>query len=76
MFETKRFLKENFKTPQGLLAFLRAYKAPLPGLKAVEKWFQRESIPADWLPILLGYLELDNGGPVSVVGYMARGNAQ
>lgn len=70
-FESKRFLVEKFGTVQGLLSFLRAYKAPTPNLKAVEKWFQRESIPSDWLPVLLAYLELDGGKPVSLVPYLS-----
>lgn len=70
MFKAKQFLKENFKTPQGVLSFLRAYGAPVPGAKAVEKWFQRDSVPAEWLPVLLAYLELDGGAPVSLRDYL------
>ena len=70
MFQTKRFLLEKFGSVQGLLSFLRTYSAPLPGAKAVEKWFQRESIPSEWLPVLLCYLELDNGAPISLAPYL------
>lgn len=70
MFKTKTFLIERFGNVQGLLSFLRAYDAPLPGAPAVEKWFQRESIPSEWLPILLSYLEIEKGAPVSLVSYL------
>lgn len=49
---------------------MRAYDAPLPKSTRVEKWFQRESIPADWFAILLAYLEIDRGKPVSLVVYL------
>ena len=74
MFKTKVFLVEMFGNVQGLLSFLRTYSAPLPGAKAVEKWFQRESIPSEWLPILLAYLEIDRGAPVSLVPYLSGGS--
>ncbi len=69
-FRTKKFLVENFQTVQGVMAFLRAYNAPLPNTKAVEKWFQRQSVPSEWLPVLLAYLELDRGEPVSLIIYL------
>lgn len=70
MFKHRKFLIEMFGSPQGLLSFLRAYDAKLPGVFAVEKWFKRESVPADWLPILLVYLEIDQGAPVSLSAYL------
>lgn len=71
-FRTKEFLVENFQTVQGVMAFLRAYNAPMPNLKTVEKWFQRQSVPSEWLPVLLAYLELDRGGPVSLTKYLGE----
>lgn len=70
MFNTKQFLVEMFGNPQGLLSFLRSYDAPLPGAAAVDKWFQRGSVPSDWLPILLAYIELDRGEPVRLSSYL------
>lgn len=70
-FGAKRFLTDKFGTVQGLISFLRAYKvAPLPNDRAVQKWFQRASIPSDWLPVLLAYLEIDRGGPISLIPYL------
>ena len=74
MFNAKQFLVEKFGSVQGLLSFLRAYGAPLPGVTAVEKWFQRESVPSDWLPLLLAYLEIDGGAPVSLTAYLGGGS--
>ena len=72
MFNYKAFLEENFKTPKGLLAFLAAYGADTPNGAAAEKWFQRGAVPGNWLPVLLAYLELDNGSPKSIVPYLVR----
>lgn len=72
MFKTKQFLVELFGTPQGVVAFLGAYGAELPGLFAVEKWFKRESVPSDWLVILLAYLEIEQGAPVSLKKYLGE----
>lgn len=74
MFDAKRFLVELFGSVQGLLSFLRAYDAPLPRASAVEKWFWRGSIPSDWLPVLLAYLELDRGAPISLTAYLGGGD--
>lgn len=69
-FHTSLFLREMFGNVQGLVSFLRAYDAPVPEAAAVAKWFSRQSIPSDWLPILLVYLEMDRGTPVSLVSYV------
>lgn len=70
MFRSKAFLADHFGNAQGVLAFLRAYNGPTPTDAAVLKWFQRGSVPGDWLTVLLCYLELDRGSPVSLVAYL------
>lgn len=70
MFRTKRFLVDHFSAPKGVISFLDAYGAALPKEPTVEKWFQRGSIPSEWLPVLLAYLEIDRGGPVSLIAYL------
>jgi hypothetical protein len=70
MFDTKLFLREKFGSVQGLISFLSAYDARLPNASQVEKWFQRESIPSDWWPVLLAYLELEAGTAVSISSYL------
>ncbi len=72
VFRTQAFLADFFRSPQGLLSFLRAYDVTPPGVSAVEKWFQRESVPSDWLPILLGFLEIDRGEPISLAAYLGE----
>lgn len=73
MFATKLFLEEKFKSPSALVSFLSAYDCQTPNISAVEKWFQRGAVPGFWFPLLVGYLELDEGRPVSIVRYFKKG---
>lgn len=73
MFDFQAFLKEQFNNPKGLTSFLCTYGAPLPQGAAVEKWFQRGSVPSGWFAILNAYLELDNGSPISLRKYIIHG---
>lgn len=71
-FRTKQFLVEMFGNPEGLLSFLRAYDAKLPGAPAVKKWFYRESLPVEWAWTLLAYLEIEHGAPISISKYLGE----
>lgn len=70
MFEAKRFLRERFQTVGGVVAHCRAAGVEPPNEEQVQKWFQRNSIPSDWLAKLLSLLEVESGGPVSLAPYM------
>lgn len=70
MLKATEFLVDNFKTPRELISFLEAYGVKAPEFPTVSKWFQRDAIPGSWLPILLAYLEIDQGSPVSIKRYV------
>lgn len=70
MFNTERFLKEQFKTPPELRALFSAYSITPPRDGTVSQWFVRASVPSTWFPVLLAVLELHKGGPVSIVEYL------
>lgn len=70
VFEARQFLADHFTNAAGVVAFVRIYTHDAPSEAAVEKWFSRETVPAGWLPLLLAYLELDRGGPVSLKRYL------
>jgi hypothetical protein len=70
MFDTKRFLKDQFRTPPEAAAILRSYGVEPPNESTMQQWFTRESVPSKWFPILLAILELHKGAPVSIVEYM------
>ncbi len=70
MFDTIRFLQDNFNAPAGVINLLGAYRLPAPPQDTVRKWFSRGNIPSEWLPVLVSVLELDNGQPVSLIRYL------
>ena len=62
MFDTVRFLRENFVDIDGVLHLIqRRAKVEPPQRAAVAKWFQRASVPGEWFPILLLALEAESG---------------
>lgn len=70
-FDTVKFLTANFSTPARVVSFLMAYGHPkVPDEEAVRKWFSRGRVPGEWLIVLLAYLEIDRGAPVSVAPYL------
>jgi hypothetical protein len=69
-FDFTRLLNERFVNPAGLVAFLEAYGLKAPKESAVEKWFQRGTVPSPWLPILLAYLEIEDLKPVPLARYL------
>ena len=73
LFDSKRFLDDHFASAKGLTAFLSAYQAEGPNEEAIKKWFQRGAVPSEWFPILLAFLELENGHPVRLATYVIGG---
>lgn len=72
MFDGKKFLTENYHTPQHAQTVLAQYGFTVT-LAAVEKWWQRESVPGTWLPVLIAIKEIETGRPVSVAKYLKAG---
>lgn len=73
MFDAKSFIRDNFQTAANLVARMKSHGLDAPKVAAVEKWFQRGRIPGDHLPALLCVVELENGRPASIAGYMSTG---
>lgn len=73
MFNTTEFLRANFGSVDGLLIKV-ARHGDVPQREAVSKWFQRKSIPSEWLPVLLHALEREAGEPVSLEPYVEGGS--
>lgn len=70
MFNGREFLKDNFPSPQNVLALYRAYGIQSPTPAAIEKWFQRGSVPGDSLAVLLCLMELERGRPIGLAQYL------
>lgn len=71
IFDEKKFLTEELGTRDKVLGLFSAYGVDGPMPAAVEKWFQRSSIPSAWLPVVLVLLELENGRPLSLGKYVS-----
>jgi hypothetical protein len=69
-FQTKKFLTNFWPKPEDLLAFVVPYGVTNLKPQAVYKWYVRESVPSDWFPILLVFIELDRGAPPSLAEYL------
>lgn len=73
MFDSTRFLRENFQSPDGVIGLLGSYGLSSPPRDTVRKWFARGGIPSMWLPLLVVILELDRGQPVPLAPYLISG---
>ncbi len=69
MFRAKDFLRDYFQTVGGVVSHCRAAEVEPPNEAQVQKWFDRNSIPGDWLTTLLTVLEKEKGEPVSLARY-------
>lgn len=69
-FDAHKFLVDKFGGSRYVLTLVGAYGLGFPEHEAVLKWFSRGRIPGDWLPILLGVLELEEGRAVSLLPYI------
>lgn len=70
MFDTKRFLEDQFVSADGLVGSFNAFRMDIPSRDTVRKWFERGSVPSDWLPLLICVRELETGEPVKLAKYL------
>lgn len=69
MFDFKKFIRDNFQSPAGVIAHCRSFGLEPPSEEQVSKWLQRNSVPGEWLAKLISLLEHERGEPVSVQIY-------
>jgi hypothetical protein len=72
MFQTVKFLEDNFDDVDGVIGLVGKYWPVTPRREAVRKWFSRESVASEWWPVLLLVLETHTGRPVSLAPYTIR----
>ncbi|MDK4730513.1 hypothetical protein EVC08_016 [Rhizobium phage RHph_N65] len=73
MFDTLKFLQDNFGSPDAVVGMAAQYGIDIPVRDTVRKWFARGAISGEWLPVLLTMLELENGKAISLKGYLSDG---
>lgn len=76
MFDTSRFLADKFRDADGIVGLFGAYRIPCPPKDTVRKWFERQSVPGEWLVMLLAVVELDEGQPVRLSPYILSGKGR
>lgn len=71
MFDTKKFLTDNWPSPNDMHAWLLSFE---PGLKPINvyMWYRRETLPAPWFARILAYMELTRGEPVSLLPWLKK----
>ncbi len=70
IFDALRFLKEHFNSPDGLILLLNRYGEHHPPRSTVLKWWERKSIPGEWLAVCVTARELETGKPISLMPYI------
>jgi hypothetical protein len=71
MFDATRFLTDHFDNVDGVLALLAKHGRTPPKRQTAARWFERGSVPGDWLAVLLVVLDA-RGYDLSVLaGYVA-----
>lgn len=73
MFDGKKFLTENYHTPQHVKTVMGQYGFTDLTLAAIEKWWQRASVPGNWLAVLIAIKEIETGAPISIAKYLRVG---
>jgi len=68
-FDTRTFLKAHWPKTPALVAFLKSYNVHVEQA-AVYKWAGRGTVPSSHFPLLLAFLEIEQGQPVSLVPYI------
>jgi hypothetical protein len=76
VFDSHSFLTRELVGPPNVLALFSAYKLRIPKVSTVEKWFQRKSLPGEWLALILCILELERGEPVRLAKYLIEGETR
>ena len=68
-FNVGAFFDAHWKNPRVIAEFLTRYGSPTT-TAAVIKWRDRKSVPGDKLVMLLLFLEMEHGAPISLIPYM------
>lgn len=73
MFRALKFLAAEFGPPKNLIRTVAQAGMCPPPYASVQKWYFRQSVPGDWLPVLVAAREIVTGQPVPMARYIAKG---
>ena len=69
MFNTRRMLQDKWRDASTVTRFLKSYGYEV-SRPAVNQWFMRDAVPAQWGFLLLALHEVETGAPASLVAYL------
>lgn len=70
MFDTRRFLADNFSDPDALVALVTEQCGVDLQRETVRKWIARASVPGEWLCVVICAIERATGAPPSLSRYL------
>ena len=68
-FDARAFIRERWPRTPLMLAWLKSYGMELEYDRVI-KWRTRGIIPSTHLALILALLEVEQGAPVSLIGYL------
>ena len=74
MFNTARYLDENFGSPDGVVGLASKHGVDVPDRESVRKWFARSAVPGPWFPILHLIAQRENAALSDVERYFVTTN--
>ena len=69
MFDTHRYLDENFGTPDGVIGLAAKHRVKMAERDTVRKWFERGDIPGKWMNSLHLIVQRETGERVDIARY-------
>ena len=69
MFDTARYLEENFGSPDGVIGLASKHNVRMAERDTIRKWFERNDIPGKWVNSLHLIVQRETGEPVDVERY-------
>lgn len=71
VFSARRFLTEQFgPNPDVMILDLQKHGEHRPDRDTARKWYERDSMPGDWLAVIVYALELRDGKPPALGPYI------
>lgn len=70
-FDAERFLRDRWRSPDDLTAFLHSYGHTSLQRAAVNQWFRRGRVPTEWGMTLLALVELETGRAPTISQYLS-----
>lgn len=72
LFDVAGFIAAEFQSVHGVAPACEAAGFPIPNIGQIRKWVARQSVPGEWLAILLAVKEAETLRPLSITQFVQR----